>query len=152
MRDLCPVKKPLPLHYLALFLSLVFISSGPQQVSVEVVSSTTGGELFLAAYDSADAFESEEHVSNARQALSENAQTAELELRVPAAGHYVVAAFQDMNGNGKLDRNFFGVPTEPYGFAKLPPSKWRAPDYDEIKTRIDGPDRLTIELKHWNEY
>jgi hypothetical protein len=26
-------------------------------------------------------------------------------------------AFHDENGNGRLDKNFLGVPTEPYGFS-----------------------------------
>jgi uncharacterized protein (DUF2141 family) len=32
-------------------------------------------------------------------------------------GHYAAIVFHDENGNGKLDKNFMGVPTEPYGFS-----------------------------------
>lgn len=32
-------------------------------------------------------------------------------------GTYAVAAFQDANGNGVLDRTRNGLPTEPYGFS-----------------------------------
>lgn len=32
-------------------------------------------------------------------------------------GAYAVAAYQDVNGNQQLDRNWLGVPTEPYGFS-----------------------------------
>ncbi|MBX9933920.1 MAG: DUF2141 domain-containing protein [Methylobacterium sp.] len=32
-------------------------------------------------------------------------------------GVYAVAAFQDVNGNGKLDRTGLGLPLEPYGFS-----------------------------------
>lgn len=31
-------------------------------------------------------------------------------------GRYAVAAYQDLNGNGELDRSLLGLPTEPYGF------------------------------------
>jgi len=33
-------------------------------------------------------------------------------------GSYAVQAYQDRNGNGKLDRNFIGIPSEPYGFSR----------------------------------
>jgi uncharacterized protein (DUF2141 family) len=31
-------------------------------------------------------------------------------------GRYAVAAYQDLNGNGELDRSLLGLPVEPYGF------------------------------------
>ena len=33
-----------------------------------------------------------------------------------APGVYAVSAFHDANGNGKLDKNLLGIPTEKYGF------------------------------------
>ena len=33
------------------------------------------------------------------------------------AGTWAVAAFQDVNGNGRLDRTPLGLPLEPYGFS-----------------------------------
>lgn len=32
-------------------------------------------------------------------------------------GKYAVAAYHDINNNEKLDRNFVGIPKEPYGFS-----------------------------------
>ena len=32
-------------------------------------------------------------------------------------GSYAIAAYHDENGNGRLDRNGVGIPTEPYGFS-----------------------------------
>jgi len=45
-------------------------------------------------------------------------------------GDYAAAAYQDANGNGKLDRNFIGIPKEPNGMSngakgKYGPPKWR---------------------------
>src|SRR5690606_17095923 len=45
------------------------------------------------------------------------------------AGDYAVAMYHDRNGNGKLDSNLVGIPTEPYGFsgggAAVGASSWR---------------------------
>jgi uncharacterized protein (DUF2141 family) len=41
----------------------------------------------------------------------------ELRVRNVKPGRYAIAVFHDTNGNGKLDRNFIGLPQEPYGFS-----------------------------------
>lgn len=48
-----------------------------------------------------------------------------------APGEYALLVYQDENGNGQIDRNFIGIPSEPLGFsnryeAKGPPSYHRA--------------------------
>jgi uncharacterized protein (DUF2141 family) len=41
----------------------------------------------------------------------------ELRVRNVKPGSYAIAVFHDTNGDGKLDRNFIGLPSEPYGFS-----------------------------------
>ena len=42
---------------------------------------------------------------------------AEIRITGVKPGRYAVAAFLDANGNGRLDKNFLGLPSEPYGFS-----------------------------------
>lgn len=47
------------------------------------------------------------------------------------AGEYAIRVMHDVNGNGELDANFVGIPTEPYGFSNdasgsFGPPKWEA--------------------------
>lgn len=44
------------------------------------------------------------------------AGTVELRIQNVEPGDYAVAVFQDLNGNGRIDRPLF-IPTEPYGFS-----------------------------------
>ena len=106
----------------------------------------------MAVYPSAEAFERERGaVASAIRPLA-NGET-EVAIKVPAAGQYVFAAFQDLNGNGKLDRNLLGVPTEPYGFTERPATKWRAPAFTEVATTVGGRGAaLALELREWREY
>ncbi|NJB86954.1 uncharacterized protein (DUF2141 family) [Lewinella marina] len=138
------------MHYLLSSLIFLFVNPTPQQVSVEIVSTVAGGKVYLAVYDSAEGFARDAYVADAHAAMG--AAHHELDLRLPDAGDYVLAAYQDLNGNGELDRNLLGIPTEPYGFGKLPPSKWRAPAFGEVMTRVSGAERIRIELRHWKEY
>lgn len=43
--------------------------------------------------------------------------SARFAFRDVAPGTYAVAAFQDANGDGRLDRTGLGLPLEPYGFS-----------------------------------
>lgn len=66
------------------------------------------------------------------------------------AGTYAFAVFLDENNNLALDKNLMGVPTEPYGFSKTPPSKWRLPTWEEVKFDLSGQEEsITVPLKRW---
>jgi uncharacterized protein (DUF2141 family) len=45
------------------------------------------------------------------------AGVVEMRVRNVKPGSYAIAVFHDTNGNGKLDRSFIGLPSEPYGFS-----------------------------------
>ena len=121
-------------------------------VQLAVTSSVTGGNVHVAVYPSAEAFAKERGaVASAVKPLA-NGET-EVDIELPAAGRYVFAAFQDLNGNGKLDRNFLGVPTEPYGFTERPSTKWRTPAFTEVATTVGGRGAaLKLNLREWREY
>lgn len=144
----------IPLLGSSLFaLCLVFTAAAaPQSLKITLTSTVAkGGDLHLAVYDSDQSFELRQEVLSVVRPASGGALSFEVEL--PARGNYVLAAFHDLNGNGKLDTNLFGAPTEPYGFGKQAPSKWREPLFAEIATPITGgATDLQIALKKWKEY
>lgn len=49
-----------------------------------------------------------------------------------APGTYAVSLFHDANGNGKLDTNLIGIPTEGYGFSNNVGARGR-PKFSEAK-------------------
>ncbi len=65
-------------------------------------------------------------------------------------GSYGFAVFFDENNNKELDKNLVGVPVEPYGFSKDPPSKWRLPTWEEVKFDIGTSNKsIDVNLKRW---
>ena len=45
-------------------------------------------------------------------------------------GEYAIKLFHDVNGDGKMGTNLFGMPTEPFAFSnnaigKMGPAKWK---------------------------
>ena len=55
-----------------------------------------------------------------------------------APGTYAVAAYQDANGNGRLDRTGLGLPLEPYGFSGAAGRRTR-PDFAEAAFGLREP-------------
>ena len=53
-------------------------------------------------------------------------------------GRYAAIAFHDENGNGKLDKNFLGVPTEPYGFSNDAQGFLGPPTFDAAAVALGG--------------
>jgi uncharacterized protein (DUF2141 family) len=137
---------------LFLFLTGFLLFSGPQTVSVTVSSSSPkAGEIRLAVYANETDFQQQRPVTSVIKPHPGN--SVDLEVALPEAGTYVLAAFHDVNGNGKLDKNFFGIPTEPYGFSRPPASKWEAPKFTDISSTFSGNKAVArLELKLWKEY
>lgn len=60
--------------------------------------------------------------------------TATMTVELPP-GRYGIKLFHDVNGDGKMGTNPFGMPTEPYAFsnnapAQFGPAKWDAAAFD----------------------
>jgi uncharacterized protein (DUF2141 family) len=51
-------------------------------------------------------------------------------------GLYSAVAYHDQNGNGKLDRHFFGMPKEPYGFSNNARNKLGIPTFEDSRFEI----------------
>ncbi len=84
----------------------------PVTVSVLNVQSA-GGFILAALYD--EAGWGEKPVATTRTAVANLSPT--VCLRPPGAGRYAVRLFHDINGDGRLQSNMLGLPTEPYGFS-----------------------------------
>lgn len=65
-------------------------------------------------------------------------------------GTYAVALFHDLNGNGEMDRNLLGIPSEPYAFSGLIRSKFRLPKFKEIQFQFAADGQLLhTTLRKW---
>ena len=63
-------------------------------------------------------------------------------------GDYGIAVFHDENKNGKIDKNFLGIPQEPYGFSNNMRIALGPPSLDKSKFVVKGAlTELSIEVK-----
>ena len=62
-------------------------------------------------------------------------------------GDYAVRAFHDLNGDGKMNTNPFGMPTEPYAFSNNAVGNMGPASWDRAKFAAAGATAQTIDLK-----
>ena len=63
------------------------------------------------------------------------------------AGDYAVSAAHDLNDNGQTDRNFVGLPTEPWAVSNNVRPTLRAPRFAEAAFTLAATDIRRIELR-----
>ncbi len=102
------------------------------------------GTVRLALYREKDAFPSVESVYRS-QVIPASRKT--VSFQGLAAGTYAIAVFHDMNQNGLLDKNFWGVPVEVYGFSNNARGVFSPPAFKEAAIELKTARRISITLK-----
>ena len=134
----------------ALLAALPVCLTAPAAVAGDLTIEVSGitpdrGMVYVAVYDQPYAFPS------GRQRVSQSIEPHERHLTVRfnnlPPGQYAAAAFQDFNGNGKLDKNFLGIPKEPYGFSQEARGSMGPPPFAAAAVRLDPDGATRIVLK-----
>lgn len=123
-----------PLGALAADLSLS-VADGP----------TADATLYVALYSDAAGYADSKSV--AAQTVPMQGGKARLVFAGLAPGRYALRAFTDENGNGKLDTNLMGMPTERYGFSNDAKGNRAAPDFEAAAIRVDADLQTVIHLR-----
>lgn len=89
---------------------------------------TAQGKVMIAVYDSAQGWSSGKPVRVATASAADAAPGAKIVALPP--GTYAVRAFQDVDGDGKMGTNPFGLPTEPFGFSRDAQPNMGPPSFD----------------------
>lgn len=118
---------------LALILWLMNAGSGAElRVSLNNIQEAKGS-VYVAVYASETDFLSSEKMTDRKIIPVSKSGTLDVAFVNLPTGAYAISCFHDINGNGKLDTNLFGVPTEPYGFSNNARPQFRAPFWGEAK-------------------
>jgi uncharacterized protein (DUF2141 family) len=64
-------------------------------------------------------------------------------------GRYAIESFQDINGNGKMDTTWLGLPLEPYGFSRDAKPFLSKPGFNFVAfTLMPGENSQTLHLQN----
>jgi uncharacterized protein (DUF2141 family) len=112
--------------------------------------------VLIGLYDSADSFDRAIKLAGNEGFLNDLDRVAGAALWINAAlnggvafgnlepGRYAIIVFHDVNANGRLDKNFFGVPTEAYGFSNHAQGFLGPPSFDDAAIWLGAGDEVAI--------
>jgi uncharacterized protein (DUF2141 family) len=139
-----------------LILFTLPVKASELRVTVDGIRSSHG-TILIGLYDSPESFDRAIELSDKEGFLNDPNRFAAVALRANAArksavvfsnidpGQYAIILFHDENGNGKLDKNALGVPTEPYGFSNNVQGFLGPPAFGKTAMRLGAGDK-TVRL------
>jgi len=122
------------------------LSQSTSTVLLEVSSfKNTRGTLNCRLFTKASDFPDGEGILTLRTPITGTNTTCTFPNVEP--GTYAVAVVHDENSNGKLDKNFVGVPSEGYGVSNNKTYALSAPKWEESVFTITASERKTLQVK-----
>lgn len=114
--------------------ALLMASTLAQAASIEVRVSAVGpkGKVNVAVCDR------ERFLKECAYSASVAATPGTTTVTIPNVppGTWAVLAYQDENGNGKLDRNLLGIPSENYGFSRDAAGRFGPPTFEQAAIEV----------------
>jgi uncharacterized protein (DUF2141 family) len=130
-------------------------AAGELRITVKGINSPDG-VILIGLYDNAESFKRAIELSDKEGFLNDPNRVAGAALRANIAlkgavlfsnlepSRYAIIVFHDENSNGRLDKTFWGVPTEPYGFSNDARGVLDAPKFDDAAITLDGSDKAVV--------
>ena len=124
-----------------------FAQSADNKVVLTFETGARTGMVMVALYDSASAFDGGSARPVAATAVSASGSRVVATFENLPAGDYAVKAFHDVNGDGEMNTNPFGMPVEPYAFSNnavgnMGPARWSAAHF-----AVSGETTQTISIR-----
>lgn len=128
--------------FMALVITLSIPAAGiadEQELVITVKGlTTTSGTLHLVIFNSADSWKKDwRHAVKAMRGKPAGSSVTFVVKDLPA-GWYGVKCFHDVNGNNRMEKNFVGYPTEPFGFSNDFVPRTGPPSFEKTRFRYNG--------------
>ena len=121
---------------LVLFCGFVHNYDTDNTITISVVGiKNTRGTIIINLYNASTGFPTD--MSKALQTKKIPASTVLLQTNFKTTnGSYAVSVMHDANNNGKMDKNFFGIPTEGYCVSNNAKGFMSAPSFADAKFNL----------------
>lgn len=118
--------------FAGLFFSAIPVEQKPLTITVMNIKEVVGN-MRVGIYKSANDFPDENDTYKNKIYKISKTGTITLNINDLPYGNYAIAVYQDKNKNGTMDKNFVGVPKEPFAFANNIKPKFSAPSYKDCE-------------------
>lgn len=120
-------------------------SASGASVSLTFETGADRGAVMVALYDSEAAYAGERPVGRQRLDVAAGQRAAVFE-NLPA-GDYAAKAFHDLNGDGEMNFNPFGIPVEPYAFSNNAVGNMGPASWERARFTVSGATAQTISIR-----
>ncbi|BCS30844.1 hypothetical protein TBR22_A00440 [Luteitalea sp. TBR-22] len=129
-------------------LAEVVLSAEPLTLTVNLRGFRSDkGAVEVALFDQAPAFPKDPEKAVARQRVSIVGGSATVAFRNLGPGTYAVSAYHDVNGNGRMDTNFIGIPKEPTGASNDAKGRMGPPSFKDAQFTVKAEMSITVTMQ-----
>lgn len=131
------------IYFLLLFS---FLTNKNPQLTINIQDiEPLQGEIMIGIYNSDIGFLGEDTVVKG-YSISADKTTKKLIIKDLPTGEYAISLYHDVNSDGVCNRNFMGIPKEPYGFSNNFKPKFSKPKFKDCKFSLDKDLEIHIKL------
>ena len=132
----------------SIFIAFGSFSQETKQVIKVTNIEKVKGNLYVGWYKQSETFRVNEKAIYREKIKINNQTELSVVFKNIPKGKYAIAVFLDENDNYKLDKNFFGIPKEKYGFSNNVLPSLRPATFEESSFNLQQKEtELTINLK-----
>ena len=139
------------LLHLALHINNSTVRSKQPKSNIQVTVTNVSpqkGEIMAALFADEKAFPNDSKAAFKVAKTTANGGKAVLQFEQVPPGTYAIALFHDVNGDGKLNTNFIGIPKEGYGVSKNVKNLFSGPTYKQASFEHRNSSNLTITMRY----
>ena len=102
------------------------------------------GKIGILVFNREEGFPNKEEQAVLRKEVKVNGKQMRIDLEDVPFGNYAIAVVHDVNANQLLDKNFLGIPKEPFGFSNTKSIFLGLPAFEEASINFDQAQQETV--------
>lgn len=128
-----------------LFAAPAFADPAGSSLTLDFQTTVQSGKVMVALYDSEEGYRTDRPVRTA--VVNVTAGQHEAAFLNLTAGDYAAKTFHDVDDDGSMNRNPFGMPTEPFAFTNNAVGAMGPATWDRAKVAVSGAVSQTISFR-----
>jgi uncharacterized protein (DUF2141 family) len=134
---------------LIIFLFFCIVNLTAKDDKVELTVKVTNirelkGEIEIGFYNNPEAFP-DDGGQYKKLRVKVTSKTMYISVKLPK-GEWAVALYHDENNDKKINKNFLGIPKEPYAFSNNVKPVFSAPSFEKTKFKLYKNKTITVRL------
>jgi uncharacterized protein (DUF2141 family) len=122
-----------------------FTQVGKVIVEVENIQTKKGGTVSAAVFDSKNFLKAGKQLSSILKEITSSKMIFVFEDLTP--GEYAFVAYQDIDRNKTMKKNWVGYPIEPWGISNNPRILFGPPSFSDSKVKVNANQTATVNIK-----